>query len=157
MVIPRWSAFRLAFALPGALADTDGGPYLPVWPRAKLRTSGYDGTIVLPQPFTFPAVITVNGGLTNAAEGTMHHWFLSQRTENEARQPLLLRQEDRTRSGTVTLRLTSQASKLVPIGQATTEDSIRKLFKNTYLYAQRQGDKAIQYIDMTTAILGLGL
>lgn len=160
MILPRYEAFRPAFAVPAAPTDIDG---LPVWPVANLRINGFTNTFTYPVTWALPPdpqpsdpatmTVTCNAQRTDVTDGTTYFWYLSQRTDDATKQALSVTQPDGTKSGTIVISTTTQAPKLVPGFDYTSIDGIAQLFRHTYLYVQRQSDQAIQYVNLSLVIL----
>lgn len=160
MIVPRWTAFRLAFALPGAVADSDG---MLAWPLDHMRINGFANTIGLTafayppdrqpsDPATFTA--TCNAGRTDTADGTTYDWYLGQRTDDALSQVLTVTQPDLTRSGSILISTNTLTKRLIPSNNFVLPDSLANLFRRVDLYVQRKSDKAIQYLSLAVALGG---
>lgn len=146
MIVQRYSDFRGLFALDGASAAADG---LEEWPVANLRSGGFTG-LVTPTITSFPLTITCNGGAIDG--GAAFDWYLSQRTDDPARQYLTITHTRPTKSGTVTIDINEdRVAALLPdvSGPALFEaGNLGLLMKNVALYVQRRSDKAYQWIKL---------
>lgn len=143
------------------------------WPVANVRlpASGFGDTgstiTGIPRPIysTIGGVsITCNGGAFDAVPGVDEYdWYLSQCTDDPARQLLFLQEPNilpNTCSGRVYL-LANAANCRADIGSSITSggptaiwiapDAVGPLFTHKYLYVQRRSDKAIQWVDLYRA------
>ncbi len=146
MVLLTFPGFRAAFSPSG----NDGDGY-PTWPVDKVRITGFNaGLTGIPRPitaFSTGLVISCNGVAVDG--GAAFDWYLSQRTDDPARQYLAMRQHTDTRSGTVLL--TTTATGRAAVGMALpnspiNEDQATRLFKDVTLYVRRVSDGAIQLV-----------
>lgn len=154
MIIASYSAFRTVFATSATL-DLAG---YPVWPVDKLRINGFAEITGVPRPVTlFPFQVTCNGNASDG--GAAFDWYLSQRTDVQAKQFLRLTSPDPLKSGTINFGLTGLAHTSLGISlfvQAITEDNLVRLFRDVTIYCQRRSDKSIQLIQLLPYTLGTG-
>lgn len=144
------SSYTETSSLVGAFYELDE---MERWPSANVRAGGFDdGFTASVLPFSpFPLTLTVNGNITDASAGTSYLWYLSQRTADATKQHLTMTHADATKTGTVTLALTSQA--VADLGLSSTTASLNvgqrvKLLTNVYVFCQRVSDKAIQQVGL---------
>jgi len=135
--------------------DVEG---IETWPILLVKTVagfGLAGSTLtgIPKPLTTVIAITVtcNAGAADAALGVDEYdWYLSQRTDQLASQPLLMVQVPdsggQSFSGSVQIDINPTLGYL-PSGQLNSEDLIA-IFKHCHLYVQRRADKAIQWVDL---------
>lgn len=153
MIITTYTQFRAIFATSSTLA-ADG---FEVWPVAMLRANGFDGGITgMPKPVTaFPVTLTCNGQAADG--GAAFRWYLSQRTDDTAKQYLYCSQLSATQSGSVVIGLTSLGVAELGLAgptAAVTEEQLIRLLKHCDLYVQRVSDDAIQHLLLLPATLG---
>ena len=134
----------------GAFYELDG---MEQWPLAKFHTAGFDAAPTLSaQPFSpLPITVSCNAGVTDAVAGTTYKWYLSQRTDVYARQYLTTTHADSTKTGTVSLALTSLAVTTLGLAGATSPLNAgqrTQVFKHCRLFVQRASDRAIQAYDL---------
>lgn len=146
MIVTNYASFRGTFALVGALIDFDG---FEAWPLAKLRSGGFTG-LATPTISVFPFTMTVNGGAMDG--GAAYDWWLSQRTDAPAAQPLTIAQAALNKSGTVSIDVVSaNVQALLPgvsSGDYAQGDNLALILKNCHIYVQRRSDKAIQWVTL---------
>lgn len=140
----------IAAGLWGSFYETDA---MEQWPRSKMHTAGFDAEPTMSaQPFTpLPITISCNGGVTDAVAGDTYKWHLRQRTDVAANQYMTCSHADSTKTGTVTLALTSLA--VTELGLGATTDPLNagqraQLLKHCRLFVQRASDRAIQMYDL---------
>jgi hypothetical protein len=156
MILPNYSTFRAAFAVGSALA-ADG---LEVWPVGNLRINGFDGGFIgIPVPVTaFPLTISCNGLVDDPSPGgiytTSYNWYLRQRDPGETgvNDLLNIAQHSDPKSGTVIINPSALGLSLYP---TVNFDSVLAMFRHVELYCQRLSDKAIQYVQLDRAAMGV--
>lgn len=137
-------------SLTSAFYYTDGAEE---WPRDNVRASGFSDTWdMAPRPITaFPAIITINDGVTDSVAGTSYTWYVRQRTDDSSLQWLSVVHPDATKTGSIALLLTSKAVTDLGIALTTTKLSTeqqRRVLRNVWLFVKRESDGAIQQIDL---------
>ena len=173
MIYATYNQFRNGFATSTDL-DITGRK---VWPVDKLQTSfsfefpgagvtGGTGLVILGlssdvskaavHGATFPWKLTMNGDLKDAVFGVDEwDWYLSQRTDDPARQYLTMYRIDneagpdldpKTTSGRVRLGLTSLGTST--FGTTLTPGQLSRLFESVYVYVQRRSDDFIWVFDI---------
>ncbi len=148
MVLLTFPGFRAAFSPSGV----DGDGY-PTWPIDKVRITGFNaGFTGIPRPvttFSTGLVISCNGQASDG--GAAFDWYLSQRTDDPARQYLAMRQRTDAQSGTVLLTTTPTGRAAVGMAMANSpinEDQATRLFRDVTLYVRRVPDGAIQLVQV---------
>lgn len=144
MIIPTWSQFRAAFAVPLAPIANDG---LPEWPAANVDQPGFVNSITFEDPISFPWFIEVDPGPDAVSGVDQFDWWLSQRSDVVSHQYWQLQRNDDlpvvTNSGRIKLVPTALAISLYPDGFDIAAQLV--LFKNLDLYALRKADGLIQH------------
>lgn len=152
MIILRYTDFRYRFQN-GLGTAFDG---LEPWDPVMVRANGFDDGITgLAKPITaFPSNITIVG-----ADGpSAYDWYLSQRTDEPSRQFIAVTQPDAALSGAIRLSLTALCVSELGLASATaavSEDELRIILNNCYLYCLRTSDRAIQVFDLLNGTLGV--
>lgn len=152
MIILRYTDFRYRFGDTGSV-DFDG---LELWDTSLLRASGFDDGITgLAKPITaFPSNITIVG----ADSPTAYDWYLSQRTDEASRQFIAVTQPSAALSGAIRLSLTTLCVSELGLASATaavSEDELRIILNDCWLYCKRNSDGAIQVFDLLKGTLGV--
>ncbi len=126
----------VASVVEGKFMANDG---METWPLAK--SSVWSGNMQWPPggSVSLPDVLTVNGLGEDAVYGVDEwDWYLSQRTDDPAKQYFSLTQEIGM-SGTVTLDTTALFDDMYPDGFSP--QAVQEVFKNVDLYVQKRSDK----------------
>ena len=122
-----------------------------------VRSGGFSGGFTgIPQPWTgFVFSVTCNATTADAVPGTdEYHWYLSQRTDNPAKQyvsvvpyanPFV---PGNTYSGTIKIDDTALAASELGISLPVTPTQISEVFKHCDLYCIRVADGAIQWANL---------
>jgi len=128
------------------------------WPYQNVRKPGSGfgdaGTTIggFPKPWpTFSGfTVTCNAFVPDAVPGVDEYdWYISQRTENPAAQPLTIYP---VIGGSSTLVVEPKADNFGKLVNDTiTPDDLIKIFRNCHFYVIRKSDRAIQWIDMLRA------
>ncbi len=152
MVFTSFSGFRAAFSTGG----TDGDGYA-TWPLAKVRSGGFDaGLTGIPRPISVVG-LTISCNAEADDGGAAFDWYLSQRSDDPARQYLFLSQRTDPQSGTVLLITTAvgrAAVGMASINSPVNEDQLVRLFRDVTLYVRRVSDGAIQLVNLLPSTLG---
>lgn len=153
MILSTYTNFRAMFATSATLA-ADG---MEVWPVSMLRASGFNGGITgMPKPVTaFPVTLTCNAEAVDG--GGAFNWYLSQRTDDSAKQYLYCSQLAADKSGSVLIGLTSLGVAELGLAgptAAVSQEHLIRVLKFCDLYVQRVSDKAIQHLLLLPATLG---
>jgi hypothetical protein len=133
--------------------DVDG---LETWPIDKVRASGFANTITGIDSATteFPVTVSCDGGADDSLE--LNDVYLSQRTDyGPSRYFSLTRVAGK--SGSWSLALTAKAVSDLGIDGATAPlnaDQLSRVLRYCTMYFRRQGDGAIQLLDLHTAVFG---
>jgi len=141
--------------LTGFERDLDGHP---PWPVDLLRAGGFSGGItgvgqpILEVPFT----MSCNGGAADSVAGTdQYDWYISQRTDDPARQMLAVSAYAPvgvpTYSGSVVVGVTALGVARAGLASAASlisHDQMVLLFKHVTAYCRRRSDGAVQYVNV---------
>lgn len=152
----------VASTLTSFYLDNDGVEEFPgpLGHTNLMRAAGFDaGFTGIPHPApggvgaSFD--VSCNAGAVDAVPGVdEYHWYLSQRTDDPARQYLSVSRlpcptyTPDTRSGSVRIRFTTLANTDFGVVTSTTPETLCELFKHTHLYCLRVSDGAIQWVDV---------
>jgi hypothetical protein len=151
MILTTYQQFRLFVATTSDLYP-DG---LPEFPSADVDTAGFRDTLVFPALVSSPYLIEVYGATSDLPSGTdQYDWYLSQRTDDPARQYFLVQRNDDgegvTNSGRIQLVTTTLATTLYPT--LTDTATLIALFTDLDLYVRRRSDGLIQHRELMDVI-----
>lgn len=147
----------VAATLYGTFADPDGRERFPV---ALVRANGFTGGITgIPQPAYNDSIITAtcNSSFADAIAGTPDFdWYLSQRTDVVANQPMTITQtpDSGGNSFSGSVRLIVLPDDGVYGDDAISDVDRVRIFKYCHLYVRRRSDGAIQWIDIFRRMMG---
>jgi len=120
-----------------------------------VRSSGFIGGFTgVAKPYIGTTMsISCNGGAADAVYGVAdYHWYLSQRTDDPAKQFLTCVEKPAsgglTYSGTVQITHTAHAYSELGISGVPSMDGVKALFDMCHLYAKRVTNGAIQWVDI---------
>lgn len=140
-----------------------GNDDLPEWPLSNVRANSFDGGIVgMPAPYTGLVITLVANGTAgsptaDAAAGTdEYHWYLSQRTDEPARQlwsaTPYVDGTSSTYSGAILIGPTALNASLYDL--SIDSEDLAAVLRHVHLYCLRISDGAIQGLDLYRAAQG---
>lgn len=152
-ILGTYGQFRAVFATSALLAN-DG---YRIWPVANVNQAGFTG---LTKPSSagfnpFPMTLHATGSLVaDSVFGTdQYDWYVSQRTDDPARQMLSITQyppTTSTYSGSIVIDVTSLATSTFGTG---TEDAMVGILRHVDIYVQRRSDDLIQHLLPLSSLL----
>lgn len=120
-----------------------------------VRLVGFTDTITgIAKPYIGVTMnVSCNGGAPDAVYGVhRYHWYLSQRTDDPAKQFLAVAQKPdaglSSYSGSITIGHTALATSELGISGAPDMNQVRELFKMCDLYCKQVSDGGIQYVNL---------
>lgn len=132
---------------------------LPTWPVSDVRGLGFDGGITgMSAPYTGGTItLTANSTTADSVAGTdEYHWYLSQRTDDPAKQLWLITPyvdgTANTYSGSVILG--PSALNLASYDLSIDSEDLSAVLRNVHIYCLRVLDGAIQWLDLFRAAQG---
>ena len=146
MILATWSQFRAVF-MPGAPIGIDG---VEEWDPSMVDQPGFVNDLVFADPITFPWEIEVDPGPDAVPGVDEFDFFLSQRSDDPAKQYWEVQRNDAgfpgiTNSGRIKLARTSLSTSLYPTVTAQSTAALITLFKDLDLYVYRRSDGLIQH------------
>jgi hypothetical protein len=153
MILLRYHDFRLWFGQ-GYSPDRSGYPKYPT--GRVLYPPGEAGFLLaLPSPVSCHMLLSVNGFAHDPSFGSdAFDWYLSQRTDDPARQLFALVPQDTpnaTRSGTVLLTMTTLCQALFGVTPASPLPAPldrERLFRDVTLYVRRRSNGSVMHASL---------